>query len=147
MVGEWWHWGVAGIILVIAELFVPSFVLIWFGLGALSVALVQAFEPYTSIAIQLSLWLTFSTVMTILWFKVFKAHVFKTRVGTSTGNLIGEVGIIIERVAPFEKGRIRFQKPVMGSDNWPCASETPIECGDRAKLIAVEGNYLTVERM
>ncbi len=32
---EWWQWAVAGIVLVLAELAVPAFVLIWFGLGAL----------------------------------------------------------------------------------------------------------------
>ena len=29
----WWHWAVGGIVLIVAELVVPSFVLIWFGLA------------------------------------------------------------------------------------------------------------------
>ena len=37
---EWWHWAVAGIVLILAELAVPAFVLVWFGLGALIVALI-----------------------------------------------------------------------------------------------------------
>ena len=32
---EWWHWIVLGFALVIAELAVPAFFIIWFGLGAL----------------------------------------------------------------------------------------------------------------
>ena len=36
---EWWHWIVLGIGLVIAELAVPAFFVIWFGLGALLVGL------------------------------------------------------------------------------------------------------------
>jgi signal peptidase I len=39
---EWWHWAVSGIVLILAELVVPAFVLVWFGLGALLVALVVA---------------------------------------------------------------------------------------------------------
>ena len=34
---EWWHWVVFGFVLIIAELAVPQFVLVWFGLGALLV--------------------------------------------------------------------------------------------------------------
>ncbi len=34
---EWWHWAVTGILLILSELAVPAFVLVWFGLGALLV--------------------------------------------------------------------------------------------------------------
>jgi membrane protein implicated in regulation of membrane protease activity len=32
----YWHWLVFGILLVIAEIFIPSFTIMWFGLGAYS---------------------------------------------------------------------------------------------------------------
>ena len=32
---EWWYWIVGGIVLVLAELAIPSFFIVWFGLGAL----------------------------------------------------------------------------------------------------------------
>ena len=31
----YWHWLVFGILLVIAEIFIPSFTIMWFGLGAI----------------------------------------------------------------------------------------------------------------
>ncbi len=31
---QWWHWIVGGIALVVAELAVPAFYVVWFGLGA-----------------------------------------------------------------------------------------------------------------
>ena len=34
---QYWHWLVFGMILIIAELFIPSFTIFWFGLGALAV--------------------------------------------------------------------------------------------------------------
>ncbi|MDD5177240.1 MAG: hypothetical protein PHQ05_12550 [Sterolibacterium sp.] len=34
---DWWQWAVAGIALILAELAVPAFVLVWFGLGGLVV--------------------------------------------------------------------------------------------------------------
>ena len=37
---EWWHWIVLGLVLTLAELAVPAFFIVWFGLGALGVGLV-----------------------------------------------------------------------------------------------------------
>ncbi len=39
----WWHWAVAGLVLILTELAIPAFVLIWFGLGALLVAVILAY--------------------------------------------------------------------------------------------------------
>ena len=36
---EWWHWEIAGLALVLLELAVPAFFVIWFGFGALLVGL------------------------------------------------------------------------------------------------------------
>ena len=38
---EWWAWIVGGIALIVAELAIPSFFVIWFGLGALLVGLLM----------------------------------------------------------------------------------------------------------
>lgn len=145
MIGEWWQWCILGIALIVSELYVPMFVLIWFGLGALGVSLIQHVNFTHDVYLQLGMWLTFSIVMTLLWFRCFKARLLKTSIGTSTGGIIGEVGIIVEEVAPFQKGTIRFQKPIMGSDVWVCVSEKTLNTGNRAKLVAIEGNYLIVE--
>ncbi len=34
----YWYWLVFGMVLIIAELFIPSFTIFWFGLGAILVA-------------------------------------------------------------------------------------------------------------
>ena len=36
----YWHWLVLGVVLVVAEIFIPSFTILWFGLGALVVGVV-----------------------------------------------------------------------------------------------------------
>ena len=69
---EWWHWAVAGISLILAELAVPAFVLIWFGLGGLVVALVLAVLPQVGLTTQLFVWLAVSLALVALWFKFFK---------------------------------------------------------------------------
>lgn len=42
---EWWQWLVGAVAMALLELAVPAFVLIWFALGALLVALVILILP------------------------------------------------------------------------------------------------------
>jgi membrane protein implicated in regulation of membrane protease activity len=44
-------------------------------------------------------------------------------------------------------GRIKFQKPIMGSDTWECRSDEELNVGDRAKVLAVEGHIVRVARL
>lgn len=141
----WWHWAVGGIVLIVAELAVPSFVLIWFGLGALVVALAVGLAGIGMTA-QLALWLVVSLALVAGWFKVFKPNMHKTRIGMSDANVIGEVGVLAHDVAPFVKGQVRFQKPILGSDLWDCIADETIRNGERVKVLEVEGSFLKVGR-
>jgi inner membrane protein len=142
---EWWHWAVTGIVLILAELAVPAFVLIWFGLGALVVALVVAVTAI-GLTAQLAAWLAVSVLLVFLWFKVFRPETHKTRIGMSDPDVIGEIGLLARDVAPFEKGEVRFQKPLLGSDTWPCIADETIKAGERVKVVGVEGSLLKVGR-
>lgn len=141
---EWWTWIVGGIALILAELAIPSFFVIWFGLGALLVGLLALLLPGLSMTAQLAIWTFTSLAMVVLWFRVFKPGFHKTRIGTSAGEAIGEIGLLVSAVAPFERGRVRFQRPVLGSEEWICVADTAISAGERVKVIAVEGSFLTV---
>ncbi|CAB1368568.1 NfeD family protein [Denitratisoma oestradiolicum] len=143
---EWWHWAVAGIVLILSELAVPAFVLIWFGAGALLVALLLAVVSigWTT---QLALWLVVSVALTIIWFRFFKPGQLKTRVGGSASDVVGEVGLLFHGVSPFERGEVRLQKPVLGADVWPCIADEAIATGERVKVVAVEGSLLKVGRV
>lgn len=143
----WWHWVVLGLALVVAELAIPAFFVIWFGLGAIITGVCVAVFPTMSLASQVFLWTVASLVFVWLWFKVFKTSVFKTKVGMSTGQLVGEIGMVTERTQPFQMGRIKFQKPIMGSDTWECRSDEELNVGDRAKVLAVEGHIVRVARL
>ena len=143
---EWWHWIVGGIVLVLAELVIPSFFIVWFGLGALLVGLLAlAFD--LSLTAQLATWTLASLAMVFLWFRVFKQSFVKTRAGTADGEAIGEIGLLVGAVAPFERGKVRFQRPVLGSDEWVCLADTAIAAGDRVKVVAIEGSFLKVSKL
>lgn len=144
---EWWHWVVGGIALILAELAIPAFFVIWFGLGALLVGLLTLILPGFSTTAQLSLWTVSSVAMVILWFRIFKPGYQKTRIGTAGGEAIGEIGLLVGAVAPFERGRVRFQRPVLGAEEWECLAESAIAAGERVKVVAIEGSFLKVAKV
>ncbi len=142
----WWHWVVLGVVLTLLELAVPAFVLVWFGAGAIIVGIAVLAFPQLSFAWQGIAWIACSVAFIWLWFKVFKSGFHKTRAGMSKGQWIGEVGIVIRDIRPFEKGQIRFQKPVLGDEVWESIAEVEIKAGERIKVLDVEGNILKVGR-
>lgn len=143
----WWHWAVFGIALMMVELAVPTFLPFWFGLGALLVALLLLVSPGTDLTAQILVWTLASVVMVFLWFKIFRPGMHKTRVGMSSANVLGEVGMLIKDVAPFQKGQVRFQKPLIGAEVWDCIADEAIKAGDRVKVVNVEGSLLKVGKV
>lgn len=143
---EWWHWAVAGVALILAELVIPQFVLVWFGLGALLVAVVTVLLPGLGLTWQLLSWTLASVLMVVLWFRIFKPGIHKTRIGMADANVVGEAGLMVRDVAPFVRGKVRFQKPIIGSDVWECISDESIHAGERVRVLGVEGTILRVGR-
>ena len=143
---EWWHWEIAGLALVLLELAVPAFFIIWFGFGAMLVGLVLLLAPGLTLSAQIGVWVLASVAMTVLWFRVFKRSQHKTLVGTAAGEVIGEIGLLVSAVAPFERGKVRFQRPLLGADEWACVAESAIAAGERVKVVSVEGSYVKVTK-
>jgi inner membrane protein len=141
---EWWTWVVGGIALILAELAIPSFFIVWFGLGAILVGLLMLALPDLSLTAQLAVWTVASLAMVVLWFRVFKRSFYRTRIGTADGGVIGEIGVLVSAVAPFERGKVRFQRPLLGSEEWVCLADAAIAAGERVRVVAVEGSYLKV---
>ena len=69
---EWWYWIVLGLCLVMSELVVPAFFVIWFGIGALLVGVSLLAMPTLGMAVQLMLWAGLSTLLVIFWFRYLK---------------------------------------------------------------------------
>ena len=142
----WWHWAVIGFGFILAELLMPAFVLVWCGLGALVVMAALLLAPDLSLTFQMLLWTISSVLLVVLWFSVFRRGAHKILIGRSSAHIEGEVGMLTEAVAPFKNGKVRFQKPILGSDLWECISDEPIEIGARVKVLRVEGSLITVAK-
>jgi hypothetical protein len=144
---QYWHWIVLGMILIIAELFVPSFTLFWFGLAALAVGGILLAWPECSFTWQLFIWALGSCLMTLLWFKFFKPLMAdRTKAGISREAILGESAQVIKAPAGDNRGILRFATPVLGSDEWDFICEENVSAGDRVTVKDVSGNTLIVAR-
>lgn len=144
----WWHWMVLGLGLALVELALFSFFVIWFALGALFTGIILLLLPTLGFAAQMLIWTVASVVMTVLWFKYFR-NANRTHVGQADGAL-GEIGVLVRAIEPLGvsslRGEVRFQKPVMGADVWPCLADESIAAGERVKVVAVDGQLLKVAK-
>jgi membrane protein implicated in regulation of membrane protease activity len=143
---SWWHWVVLGFVLIGIELAVPSFYLIWFGLGALVVGLLTAIWPEIGGNAQIVVWTLASAALVFLWFRYWRPRT-KSLAGSSDTQMVGEVGLLTRAIEPFARGEVRFQRPLAGSDQWPCIADEAIAAGERVRVTGAEGNLLRVARV
>ncbi|GHU28381.1 membrane protein [Betaproteobacteria bacterium] len=141
---EWWHWVVLGLGLSIAELAIPSFFIIWFGISAVCVGLLLLLLPDLTLSAQLLIWAIASCILVVVWFRYLRPGT-RTLVGTSADSVAGEIGILVNDLPPLARSHVRFQKPILGADTWECYAEQDLKAGDRVRVIAVEGNFIKVE--
>ena len=143
----YWYWLVFGMLLIIAEIFIPSFTILWFGLGGIIVAGILWLSPDLSLSWQLFFWAIASCVFTFLWFKFFKPLMKdRTKAGISKEAIIGESGQVIKLPTKGKRGIVRFTTPLLGDDEWPFMSQDKIALGDRVFIKDISGNTLIVDK-
>ena len=143
---EIWQWLLIGIALCVFEIFVPSFTVLWFGLGAFVVALLAALLPL-SLAAELCIWAVGTSALAVAWFRYVKPRMLdKTKAGISREAAVGQIGTIIKPSAEHVRGIVRFSVPLLGQDEWAYICEAQLAAGDRCKVIDVLGNSLLVEK-
>ena len=144
---QYWHWLVFGMVLVIAELIIPSFTIFWFGLAGIIVGGVLLLAPQTSFTWQLFLWAIASVGMTFLWFKFFKPlMVDRTKAGISREAIMGATGQVIQIPERDQRGVVRFTTPLVGAEEWPFICEQKVASGDRVAVTDISGNTLIVTK-
>lgn len=144
----WWQWVLLGMGLMILEMFLPSFIALWFGLGAIVAGLVAWLFPQMGVPWQVFIWVLSSTLFVLLWFKVFKpSMVDKTKAGISRDAALGETGQVLK--APHGEGRgvVRFTMPVLGENEWDFICEEGVLEGDKVFIKDFSGNTLIVAKV
>ena len=143
----YWHWLVLGITLIIVEMFIPSFTILWFGLGAVLVGAVMAMIDL-NFSMQILLWTLASVAFTVLWFWVLKPKA-EDRNNTELARQasVGEAGQVIKLPPETTNGKGRFNTPVLEQDAWEFVCDAQVQLGDRLHIKEISGNHLMVTKL
>lgn len=145
----WILWTVLGVILIIAEIFTPGFVLLWFGIGAL-VAAFAGLVGVTSLPLQFLIFAIVSTMLTAASRTIFVNYFSREKTGadlkTGVDGMPGKTGIVVSSSrGALNEGAVK----VFGS-TWtafPAEGEAPLEAGDRVEVQRVQGASIYVRRV
>jgi membrane protein implicated in regulation of membrane protease activity len=143
----WVLWTVLGVILIIAEVFTPGFVLLWFGVGALAAALASFLGA--GLAAQFILFITVSSALTALSRTIF-VNYFASRDdggGLKSGaeTLPGQVGTVVgSSQGALNEGAVKVFGSVWTA--YPSEGEPPLEAGDRVVVESLRGASIYVRR-
>lgn len=143
-----WHWFVFGAVLIMMELVIPTFAILWFGIAAILVAGLLWFMPTISLLAQVLVWLLLSIFCMVVWFQFISPRSkSKTDVGIGEDAILGEVGMLIEKPTIDKVGKLRFSVPILGSTEWRCRSrDDTLQVGDKVVVEDILGNDLVVSR-
>ncbi|MGE4519012.1 MAG: NfeD family protein [Desulfobacteraceae bacterium] len=120
-------WFIAGLVMLVAELASPGFIIIFFGFGAWGVALI-CLAVDISLDAQLSVFLALSLILLFLLRKKLSSVFTGTRQDVSDGeteDIIGEKAVASTDISPVSGGKVAFR----GAD-WAADSEFEIKQGE-----------------
>ena len=144
----YWHWVIFGIALILSEIFLVSFFVLWFGVAAIIVGGILLLFPDMTLTWQIFTWTVLSCMLAVGWFKYLKPlSIDKTKAGLSREAILGEVGQVISPPNGEKRGKLRFPAPVLGNDEWMIISEEDLKTGDRVSVSDVSGNSLIVKKV
>jgi membrane protein implicated in regulation of membrane protease activity len=138
----WYWWAGLAIVLFIAEIFVPGFVLFCLGVGCVGGAIMAALglDP----AIQVSAFSVFALLAFVTLRPIMKRRMWKgPDLRTNKDALVGQRGRVTQ---DFEPG-IRLGRVAAAGDDWRAESITDraLRIGDLVEIIRVESNTLVVK--
>ncbi|HEX8556887.1 MAG TPA: NfeD family protein [Pyrinomonadaceae bacterium] len=143
----WVLWTILGVILVIAEVFTPGFVLLWFGAGALAAALASFVGA--GFAAQFVIFIAVSAALTALSRTIF-VNYFGGRddadgLKTGAAGLPGQVGTVVtSSQGALHEGAVKVFGSVWTA--YPAEGEPPLEAGDRVVVERLQGASIYVRR-
>jgi membrane protein implicated in regulation of membrane protease activity len=145
----WILWTILGVILIIAEVFTPGFVLLWFGIGALAAAF-ASLVGISSLTLQFLTFAIVSVALTAASRTIFVNYFSRERTGndlkTGVDALPGKVGTVVSS----SKGALHEGAVKVYGSTWtayPAEGEDPLEAGDRVAVERVQGASIYVRRI
>jgi len=143
----YWHWLVLGVLLIVAEIFIPSFTILWFGLGAILVGLALMLGDF-DFSLQLLLWTLSSITFTVIWFRLIKPRISdRTDTELVRRSSVGESGLVIKLPTDTTNGKLRFSTPILDQDEWEFTCVSEVALGDRLYVEKIDGDHLVVTKL
>lgn len=140
-----WLWGSIGLILLALEMATGTFYILWFGVAGLLLAGLVWLLPEMPLSIQLVWYAVTSLGSLYVWRRWYKRTSPDSSIGQSQGEEIGRTGTVIAAISADQRGRIQFTQGLMGSREWVAVADCDIAVGDKAEVVAIEGNSLRVK--
>ena len=139
----WWHWLVLGLVLAVAEMATAGgFYLIFFGMGALLVGVLAAFDFAGPIWTQLLLFSVLSVASLLLFRRRLLHAMQRDPQVPPIDTLVGEIGSAVDALAPGAVGRVELRGTVWSARNAAAEGLAP---GTRCRVVRVDGLMLHVE--
>ncbi|TDJ65471.1 MAG: NfeD family protein [Proteobacteria bacterium] len=143
-----WHWVVFGLALMVSEIFLGTFFILWFGAAAVAIGGLLYLIPALSMTWQILLWTVLSSALAWGWFRYLKPlSIDRTKAGLSKEAITGEVGQVLVVPTAEKRGKLRFPAPVLGADEWVILSPDKLALGDRVRVVDISGNSLIVNKV
>lgn len=136
-----WHWGIAALLLLIAEMLLPGFYLLWLGIAAGVVAILLMLWPAMPFEAQLLVFAVAAIASIIGWRAWGKRHPpvsDQPNLNERAHHYIGHV-YALDTAIVNGTGKVR-----LGDTVWKVeGADQP--AGEQVKVVAVEGMTLKVE--
>ena len=133
-------WWIAGLIMIVSEIFVGGAFLLWLGVSAFFVGLLMFFGIPLNWLVQIAIFSSVA-IASIILFRKYQKN--KTSINDTLSHradkYIGKIFVVVEPVVNGS-GKIKIEDTV-----WRALSEIDIEVGKKVKIISVKGASFTVE--
>jgi membrane protein implicated in regulation of membrane protease activity len=141
---QWLIWLGIGVVFILAELVVPAFIIIFFGIGALSAGGTAFFGA--SVPVQLVVFGVSSVVLIVLLRRVMASTFSGQEAGDEDAGAdpAGSLAEVSEAISPSRPGRIKFQ-----GSFWTARSAESVEAGSMVRIVKrdeKDANTFVVEK-
>jgi membrane protein implicated in regulation of membrane protease activity len=134
----WQLLAAVGVLLLVLEIFTPSFFTMPAGIAFLVAAIVAVFAP------DLRIVLASLTVALLVVYWIFQRHVWpyvkRGRQETNASGMVGKTAVVTEAVDPASgSGYVKLY-----GDSWSVVSEQAFDVGAKVKIVGTDGNKVVI---
>lgn len=132
----WWHWLVIGLVLIALEMAASGgFYVIFFGIAALAIGTLHAFDIAGPVWFQLLLFSALSVISLLVFRQPLLRWMKLDAPGRDVDSLVGETAAPLEPIAVGAVGRAELRGSAWSARN---VDESPLVAGQRCTVVAVD---------